>query len=227
MKRAAVLCIAALALSGCFPEYPAPVARYYPPPPPPRPVRPAHEHPHQAVAAVVPKPRPEEEEKAATKPVPDKVKPLGEGKLTALTVGDYMDGQEKDLRDKLRGSGVVVSRVGDNLVLNIRSDRLFEGKGGLSPVGGAIVHTVADSVRRFDSTTLAVNGFADGAGAPARDMKESQQRADVVDKTLVEDGVDAHRVTAKGFGAGDLKNAHPKNARNQRIEIDITPRVKT
>jgi outer membrane protein OmpA-like peptidoglycan-associated protein len=226
MKKAALVCFATLALSGCIAESPPPVARYYPPPPRPRPARPAHETSHHAVAAVVPRPRPGEA-KTAEAAKPDRVKPLGEGKLTALAVGDYMDGQEKDLRAKLRGSGVIVSRVGDNLVLNIRSDRLFAGDTALSPSGDAIMHTVADSVRRFDSTTLSVNGFTDGAGAPSRDMKLSQQVADLVDRKLVEDGVDPHRVTAKGFGAGDQKESSSKDARNRRIEIDITPRVKT
>ncbi|HEY3777818.1 MAG TPA: OmpA family protein [Rhizomicrobium sp.] len=161
-------------------------------------------------------------------PIPDKVKPLGQGMLTALSVGNYMDDQEKDLRAKLRGSGVTVSRVGDNLVVNIRSDQLFDGKApALSSQGDSIVHRVADSARKFDSTTLSVNGFTDLAGAPQRDVKMSQMRADMVDKALVENGVDPHRISAKGFGAGDTKTSNAKNERNRRVEIDITPRVKT
>jgi outer membrane protein OmpA-like peptidoglycan-associated protein len=178
---------------------------------------------------VVPKPRPEESKTAeAAKPVPDKVKPLGAGTLTALSVGNYMDDQEKDLRAKLHGSGVTVSRVGDNLVVNIRSDRLFDGNAqALSSQGDSIVQRVADSVRKFDSTTLLVNGFTDAAGAPQRDLKLSQMRADLVDKALIENGVDPHRVSAKGFGAGGQKISSARDERNRRVEIDITPRVKT
>lgn len=228
MQRSGFALIAALVLAGCFPEY-APVARYYPPPPPPPPSGPAHpSRPHHTVVAAVPKPRPEEAKAPEPeKPAPDKVRPLGQGMLTALSVGTYMDGQEKDLRTNLRGSGVTVSRVGDNLVLNIRSDRLFAGKESLSREGDAIVHTVADSVRKFDSTSLSVNGFTDAAGAPQRDLKMSQMRADLVDKALIESGVDPHRISAKGFGAGDQKVSNAKDTRNRRVEIDITPRVKT
>lgn len=216
---------AAVALAGCAPEYPSPqpVAQYYPPP------RPSHPVHHTTVAAMVPRARPEESSSApAAKITPDKVKPLGQGMLTALTVGDYMDGEEKDLRAKLRGNGVIVSRVGDNLVLNIRSDRLFDGDAPtLSGQGDAIVHAVANSVRRFDSTTVSVNGFTDAATAPQKDVKISQMNAEAVDHALIENGVDPHRVSAKGFGAGELKVPDKKDARNRRIEIDITPRVKT
>lgn len=225
MKRIAFCLAATFALAGCVREYPPsePVARVYPPPP--RPLHPVH---HTAVAEVVPKLRPGEAKPAETaNPEPDKVKPLSEGMLTALTVGDYMDGQEKDLRAKLRGSGVVVSRVGDNLVLDIRSDRLFDGGApALSHGGDEILRTVADSARHFDSTTLSVNGFTNAARAPEQDVKVSQQRADAVDRALVQNGVDPHRVSARGFGAGDLK-VPGKDARNRRIEIDIAPRVKT
>ncbi|MGH6889049.1 MAG: OmpA family protein [Rhizomicrobium sp.] len=217
MKRIAFVFVA-FALAGCLPGYPPPpVARYYPPP-----SRPAHR-------IVVPKPRPEEANPTETaKVVPDKIKPLSQGKLTALSVGDYMDGQEKDLRTRLRGSGITVSRIGDNLVVNIRSDRLFEGTAPtLSQQGDETVRTLADSVRRFDSTTLSVKGFTDAAGAPQREVKMSQTKADVVDHALVANGVDPHRISAKGFGAGDLKVPNGKDARNRRIEIDITPRVKT
>lgn len=230
MKRIVFALFPVFALAGCLTEHPPPqpVARYYPPQAS-RPARPGHPAHHTAVAGIVPKPRPDEASPAKTaKAQPDKVEPLREGTLTALSVGDYMDGEEKDLRTKLRGSGVTVSRVGDNIVVIIRSDRLFDGQSpALTGQGDAIVHTVADSVRRFDSTVLSVNGFTDAAGAPQRDVKMSQMTANVVDKALVENGVDPRRVSAKGLGAGELKIPNGKDARNRRIEIDITPRVKT
>lgn len=210
-------------LAGCMAEQPP---NEYPPEstaPAPRPMHMTQQYPN-AAAGVAPKPRPEEAAK-------DKVKPLGEGMLTALTVGNYMDDQEKDLRAKLRGSGVTISRTGDNLVLNIRSDSLFSGKSmTLSGEGEQIVRSVADDVRRFDSTTLAVNGFTDTTGTADRNMKVSQQRAEAVDKALVDEGVDSHRIAAKGFGGDYLKVPTGPNVnepRNRRIEIDIAPRVKT
>jgi outer membrane protein OmpA-like peptidoglycan-associated protein len=175
--------------------------------------------------------RPPPELHAVPKPRPEEIKPLGEGELTAMTVGNYMDDQEKDLRAKLRGTGVTISRTGDNLVLNIRSDSLFSGKSTtLSGKGDEIVRAVADDMRRFDSTTLAVNGFTDTTGTAEQNMKVSQQRAEAVDKALVAEGVDSHRVAAKGFGSDYLKvptGANVSEPRNRRIEIDITPRVKT
>ncbi|MGH6878536.1 MAG: OmpA family protein [Rhizomicrobium sp.] len=224
MRRTGFFLAAVLALTGCVAESPPPIAEYYPPPyvPPPS----VHEKPHHAVAAVKPEPRPEEPQA-----IPHEVKPLAEGMLTALTVGNYMDRQEKELRVAVRGGGIVVSRVGDNLVLDIRADTLFDGSSTtLSEKGRSILRSVADSVRKFDSTTLLVNGFTDTAAAPGKDVKESQLLADSVDKALVANGVGPHRISAKGFGAEFLKiptGPHVKEPRNRRIEIDITPQVKT
>src|SRR5689334_3926281 len=43
----------------------------------------------------------------------------GVGGLAGAGVGAYMDKQEADLRKKLAGTGVSVTRQGDNIVLNM------------------------------------------------------------------------------------------------------------
>jgi outer membrane protein OmpA-like peptidoglycan-associated protein len=220
MPKSTIVAAAALVLTGCVGE-PPPIG--YPPPSAAAPTTPAS--PPARVAQHLPPPH------TAPKPRPEEVKPLGEGLLTALTVGNYMDDQEKDLRAKLRGSGVTVTRSGDNLVLNIRSDSLFAGNSTeLSRMGEEIVHAVAGSARKFDSTTLAVDGFTDTTGTAGQNLKVSQLRAESVGKALVAEGVDPHRVAPKGFGADYLKVPTGPNVdepRNRRVEIDITPRVKT
>ncbi|HEY6578232.1 MAG TPA: OmpA family protein [Rhizomicrobium sp.] len=222
MQRPGIFFALTLGLTGCIAEAPPPIAEYYPPPYAPSPPRRAHEAPRRAVAK--PEPRPEEAP-------PAKIRPLNEGMLTALTVGNYMDIQEKTLRAALRGTGSVVSRVGDNLVLDIRADALFDaGSTALSQKGKTILRSVAESARKFDSTTLRVNGFTDTAAAAAADVKESQMFADAVDRALVASGVDPHRISAKGFGAENLRiptGPHVSEPRNRRIEIEVAPRVKT
>jgi outer membrane protein OmpA-like peptidoglycan-associated protein len=212
-----ILIAAAIAmLAGCMSE--PPPGRAYPPefapPPPPR----AAKAPAETAAP-------------ASRPHQAEVKPLGRGMLTAQAAGGYMDGQEKELRAALRGSGVTVSRMGDSLVLNLRADTLFDNKTSeVSEQGRRILDRISDSARKFDSTQIVVNGFTDTTGTEAQDLKVSQQRADAVSKTFTEDGVDPHRVAAKGFGEEILKIPTGPNAsepRNRRLEIRITPRVKT
>jgi outer membrane protein OmpA-like peptidoglycan-associated protein len=159
------------------------------------------------------------------------IKPLGRGLLTAQAAGGYMDGQEKELRADLRGTGITVSRMGDSLVLNLRADTVFGGKTDeVSEQGRRILDKISDSVRKFDSTQIVINGFTDTTGTEARNLKISQERADTVAKAFTEDGVDAHRVAAKGFGDEILKiptGPDVSEPRNRRLEIRITPRVKT
>jgi outer membrane protein OmpA-like peptidoglycan-associated protein len=212
-----ILIAAAIAmLAGCMTE--PPPGRAYPPefapPPPPR-------------AAKAPA--------GTTAPAASlhhaEIKPLGRGLLTAQAAGGYMDGQEKELRAGLRGTGITVSRMGDSLVLNLRADTVFGGKTAeISEQGRRILDKISDSVRKFDSTQIVINGFTDTTGTEARNLKVSQERADAVAKAFSEDGVDSHRVAAKGFGNEILKiptGPDVSEPRNRRLEIRITPRVKT
>lgn len=223
MRKPIFLIAVVLVLAGCEDEPPPeePMTQYEAPPA--RPTRPPPP-PAEEVAQQIPAPV------AASKPRLEEVKPLAKGLLAAAEVGSYMDDQEKELRARLRSSGVTISRTGDNLVLNVPSDSLFSGRSmALSDRGEEIIHAVAMNVRRFDSTSLAVNGFTDTTGTADQNMKVSQQRADAIDKALVTEGVDAHRVAAQGFGSDFLKvptGPNVNESRNRRIEIKIAPRVK-
>ena len=50
----------------------------------------------------------------------------GIGALAGGAVGNYMDRQEAELRAELEGTGVSVSRQGDNLVLDMPGDVTFD-----------------------------------------------------------------------------------------------------
>ena len=49
----------------------------------------------------------------------------GVGGLTGAAIGDYMDDQEAELRAQLQGTGVSVTRVGQNIILNMPSNITF------------------------------------------------------------------------------------------------------
>ena len=50
----------------------------------------------------------------------------GVGLLTGGGIGLYMDNQESKLRQRLQGTGVSVTRVGDSIVLNMPSNVTFD-----------------------------------------------------------------------------------------------------
>jgi outer membrane protein OmpA-like peptidoglycan-associated protein len=141
-----------------------------------------------------------------------------------------MDNEETEMRAALRGSGIGVARTGNDLLVNIKSDVLFEAQSlALSPHGNELITRVAAVLRKYDSTLIVANGFTDTTGSREQNLAVSQKRADAVTKQLNDDGVEQKRLAAKGFGDEILKiptGPNVSEARNRRIEIRITPIVK-
>jgi outer membrane protein OmpA-like peptidoglycan-associated protein len=214
MSRAMPIVLGALLIAGCAAEPSMPPPYYYPPP--------------QAQRAPPPPYRSGSPSHVAASP--RTVKPLGAGVLAANVVEGYMDNQEGEMRAALRGSGIIVARTGDAILLNIRSDSLFGPESlSLSERGSEILARIAAVSRKFDSTLLAAAGFTDTTGSRAQNLVVSQKRADAVIRQLAGDGVEPKRLAARGFGDEVLKIPTGPNVsepRNRRIEIRITPLVK-
>jgi len=214
MRRTILPCVVGLAIAGCT-QTPA---HYSYPPPYEAPAAPPQTKPRPAPAYVAPM------------PPPRNVKPLNAGALTAHSVGAYMDGAERELRAYLKGSGVGVSRPGDQIGLYLRSDVVFQSNSANpSPRSAQIFAAIAAMLIKYDSTTIVVNGYTDTFGAPDRNMQLSRNRADAVANALVAAGVNAHRVTAQGFGQTQLKiptGANVSEPRNRRVEIIVMPQMK-
>jgi outer membrane protein OmpA-like peptidoglycan-associated protein len=215
MRKVLISGAALLILAGC--ATPRPSHADYPPaytPPPPQ----TNYTPYRAPAR-------------APEVVVHNVKPIGAGVLTAQKVEAYTDTEEAELRTALRGSGVIVGRLGNDLLINMKSDPLFEtGSAAFADRASETFAAIAYVVRKYDSTQLQVNGYTDTAGAPERNLQLSQARASAIAKALTDDGVDPHRVLARGFGARGLKiptGSGVSEPRNRRIEIRITPRMAT
>ncbi|MGH8321753.1 MAG: OmpA family protein [Gammaproteobacteria bacterium] len=70
-----------------------------------------------------------------------------------------------------------------------------------------------------------VAGYTSGTGKAAYNLKLSQRRADAVMKYLVDHGIDASRLTAKGYGEADPVASNKTNegrAQNRRVELRVT-----
>lgn len=65
----------------------------------------------------------------------------------------------------------------------------------------AEVKKLADFMKEYPQTTVEVGGHTDNTGAASTNRKLSQARADAVRKIMIDKyGVEANRVTAKGYG---------------------------
>jgi outer membrane protein OmpA-like peptidoglycan-associated protein len=148
------------------------------------------------------------------------------GPLTQAGVGKYMDGQEMELRTRLRNLGVGVLRRGNDIMLTFPDNRLFEGM-KLSSSGRSLLETVALVLRRYGHSQILVNGYTDTSGSAEQNLDVSQKRAALVAEALAAAGVAKARTEVHGFGETSLKVMTGDNIsepRNRRIELRIVPR---
>ncbi|HEY4115572.1 MAG TPA: OmpA family protein [Rhizomicrobium sp.] len=220
--RKAVPFLACLMLAACGGPPPYRAAYYPPPPPPPRvnlhPYRPPPESRHAETR--------EQPQEPASIHAPADVPSAGP--LQTAMVGGYMDNQERDLRQHLRGLAAV-GRPGDDIVLNLRDDQLFAGDSlHLSSSGANALTRIAVILRHYDHTQIEVGGYTDTAGTPEQNKKTSEARARAVCAALEDAGVARGRLTCEGFGETRPRIAtgdHKREPRNRRIEIMILPRA--
>lgn len=95
-------------------------------------------------------------------------------------------------------------------------------KAKLKPDGKASIQEVATVLKNNPTLKLAVQGYTDKVGSEAHNQKLSENRAQAVVDELVALGIDASRLTAKGFGSQNpiADNTTPEGrAKNRRVEL--------
>lgn len=151
----------------------------------------------------------------------------GIGALAGGAVGVYMDRQEAELRNYLQGTGVSVSRVGNQIVLNMPSNVTFASdQDQVIPQFYQTLNAVAVVLNKYNQTLVDINGHTDSTGSLQHNMSLSQRRASSVASYLSAQGVDARRFVINGFGPSQpvANNASPDGrAQNRRVEIYLTP----
>ena len=151
----------------------------------------------------------------------------GLGALAGGGVGLYMDNQESKLRARLQGTGVSVTRVGDDIILNMPSNITFDtDQSAIKPQFFETLNSVALVLQEFNKTLVDVTGHTDSTGTPAHNQRLSEERAGSVAEYLISQGNNPKRFQAIGMGQNDpiASNATPEGrAQNRRVEIKIVP----
>jgi outer membrane protein OmpA-like peptidoglycan-associated protein len=151
----------------------------------------------------------------------------GAGGLTGAAIGNYMDQQEAELRAQLQGTGVSVTRVGQNLILNMPSNITFAtDESVVQPGFNSTLVSVALVLKKFDKTIVDVYGHTDSTGSASHNQTLSQRRAVSVATILANQGIDQRRFYIEGKGSNSpiASNATESGrAQNRRVEIQIAP----
>jgi outer membrane protein OmpA-like peptidoglycan-associated protein len=151
----------------------------------------------------------------------------GIGALAGYAIGSYMDRTYQNLRERLAGSGVGVTRVSQSqILLNFPSDLTFDFD--RDAVKSQFVPTLRDVggvLREYEQTTVDVYGHADSVGSDAYNQDLSERRAMNVASVLISGGVIRQRLITQGFGEARpiaSNSTDDGRARNRRVEVYIS-----
>lgn len=92
----------------------------------------------------------------------------------------------------------------------------------LKPQSAGTLNQIVKLMKDNPGVKLEVGGHTDSDGDAAKNLSLSQARADAVKKALVDQGIDAARLTTKGYGATkpvDVNTTPEGKANNRRVEF--------
>ncbi len=151
----------------------------------------------------------------------------GVGALAGGSVGYYMDKQEAKLRAELQGTGVSVTRIGDNITLNMPGTVTFAtDSSDLNPDFFEVLGSVGKVLKEFDQTVVEVAGHTDSVGTDSYNQALSERRAASVSRYLQTRNISSQRLITLGMGeqrpVADNSTAAGRQA-NRRVEITMVP----
>lgn len=155
----------------------------------------------------------------------------GAGAIAGGGVGYYMDVQEQKLREQLKGTGVSVTRVGDNITLNMPGNITFKtGSPDLNADFFRVLDSVGLVVDEYKKTLVVIAGHTDNVGSDQSNQSLSQSRAEAVGRYMSGKGVATERMVITGYGESRPVTSNDSDSgrsQNRRVEITLEPIVQS
>ncbi len=151
----------------------------------------------------------------------------GLGALAGAGVGTYMDRQEAKLRAELEKTGVSVTRIGNNITLNMPGNITFAtNSADLNAGFFQVLNSVALVVNEFNQTVIEVAGHTDNTGGDQYNQQLSERRAGAVAAYLGTRSVRSDRIITVGMGEARPVATNDTEAgrqQNRRVELTLVP----
>ena len=153
------------------------------------------------------------------------------GAAVGALIGNIFDRQEKELKEKLSGTGVKVERTGEGEIKLVAPENsTFDTNSYIvkSQFKGTI-ESIAATLKAYPDSKIIVSGHTDNTGNDAINNPLSVNRANAVANLLQADGVAGSRITSTGYGS---RNPIASNStvqgrqQNRRVEINIVANQK-
>src|SRR5262245_3150796 len=151
----------------------------------------------------------------------------GIGAIAGGGVGAYMDNEEAKLRQQLQGTGVSVTRNGDNLILNMPGNvTLATNQSDIQSSFYPVLNSVSLVLKEYEKTMIDVVGHTDSTGALQYNVQLSQASAGSVGQYLQSQGVQPVRIATQGVGPQypvASNDTTEGRAQNRRVELILRP----
>lgn len=111
--------------------------------------------------------------------------------------------------------------------VNYAAQQIFFAKNSdkLTPGSLPALQEVVTLLKAHPELKMAIDGHTDNTGKAATNLALSQKRAEAVKKYLVQQGVEASRLQAKGYGPGKPvadNSTEEGRSQNRRVEMSLT-----
>jgi outer membrane protein OmpA-like peptidoglycan-associated protein len=151
----------------------------------------------------------------------------GLGALAGAGVGAYMDRQEARLRAELERTGVSVTRIGDNITLNMPGNITFAtNSADLNANFYEVLNSVSTVLAEYNQTVVEIAGHTDSTGTDSYNQQLSERRASSVAAYLGTRNVLPERVITVGMGEGRpvaTNDTDSGRQQNRRVELTLVP----